>query len=130
MQKVATTAALLAAGLLLCLSQTARAVDAGSILPGSPANPTSAASTLRGGFSSSLIAARKPQLSAKFVAARDSRDFPPELRVGSSNLDSIKCGLGFQLDVASAFTTGQAEPEDLIRAKVLSATFFCLSRTI
>jgi hypothetical protein len=117
---MATTAAWLAAVLLLCVSQIARAANAGNILPGSPANPTSATSTLRGGFSSPLIAAGKPKLSEKFVAARGHRGLPPELCVGSSNMDSIKCGLGFQLEVASALATGQAEPEDLVRAQVLS----------
>jgi hypothetical protein len=116
---MAKTAALLAAALLLCLSHVAHAADSGNTLPGSPTSPTSATSTLRGGFSSSLIAAGKPLVSAKLAAARSGRDSPPVLRVGSSTLDSIICGTGFQLDVESALATGQAEPEDLARAKVL-----------
>ncbi len=115
---------MLAAVLLLCLSHIACVADSGNPYLGSPTSPASAPSTLRGGFSSSLIAAGKPLLSAKLAAARSGLDSPPELRVGSSTLDSIICGIGYQSDVESALATGQAEPDDLARAKVLSTNDF------
>ncbi len=112
--------ALLSAVLLLCLSQTVHAADSGNSLPGSLTGPTSATSTLRGGFSGSLMAAGKPLVSAKLAAARSDLEPPPGLRVGSSSLESVLAGMDFQWNVEHAFEMGKAEPEDLARAKVLS----------
>jgi hypothetical protein len=110
--------ALAAAILLLWLSHVE--CDFNSPRQGTSTGLGSAPSSLRGGFSG--IAAFQPQQSGRLAAQRTDLRPPPSIPVGSSTIDSIISANNYQLDVEAALAKGQAEPEDLARSKVLSAT--------
>jgi hypothetical protein len=118
MPKTHAFVAMSAAMLLIWLSHVE--CEASSPLQGSSTGPGSAPSSLRGGFSG-LLAANQPEPSAKFAAQRMDLRPPPGIPVCSSTIDSIINANEYQLHVETALATGQAEPEDLARAKVLSA---------